>query len=272
MKPTEIPFSMMRDISDSGMFVKRFGAHVNVPMKDYAHRDDYFILALMTAGKASVNVDFAKKELRAGEILILSPWQVHSKPSGDGGGWMLAFSPEGLRDAEARTLEEYSISPCSLALPENAVKDLDALCSMLERNGGDLCLATALVAAVVRLVLLSLECSAGCVSGRCREITLRLKRLLDRHMTEEKRPSEYASMLNISEVYLNEAVKGATGLSAGDYIRRRVMVQAMRQMSYTASSSKEIAFSLGYMDYAYFSRLFKKVTGKSPMEYRKNLK
>ena len=272
MKPTEIPFSMMRDISDSGMFVKLFGAHVNVPMKDYAHRDDYFILALMTAGKASVNVDFAKKELRAGEILILSPWQVHSKPSGDGGGWMLAFSPEGLRDAEARTLEEYSISPCSLALPENAVKDFDALCSMLERNGGDRRLATALVSAVVRLVLLSLECSAGCASGRCREITLRLKRLLDRHMTEEKRPSEYASMLNISEVYLNEALKGATGLSAGDYIRRRVMVQAMRQMSYTASSSKEIAFSLGYMDYAYFSRLFKKVTGKSPMEYRKNLK
>ena len=79
-------------------------------------------------------------------------------------------------------------------------------------------------------------------------------------------------MLNISEVYLNEAVKGATGLSVGAYIRNRSIIQARRQLAYTSMSVKEIAFALGYNDYAYFSKLFKKSVGKSPMEYRKNLK
>ena len=78
-------------------------------------------------------------------------------------------------------------------------------------------------------------------------------------------------MLNISEVYLNEAVKGATGLSAGAYIRSLMMTQARRQLTCTSLSSKEIAYELGYDDYVYFSKLFKKHTGKSPSEYRKNL-
>ena len=79
-------------------------------------------------------------------------------------------------------------------------------------------------------------------------------------------------MMNISEVYLNEAVKGTTGLSAGAYIRSIVIMQAKRQFAYTSLSAKEIAYSLGYEDYAYFSKLFTRCTGKSPSEYRKNLK
>lgn len=110
------------------------------------------------------------------------------------------------------------------------------------------------------------------VSGRYRAITLRLRKLLDIHLVVEKNPSAYASMMNISEVYLNEAVKGATGLSVGAYIRNMVMVRAKRQLAYTSLSAKEIAYALGYEDYTYFSRLFAKCTGKSPSEYRKNLK
>lgn len=43
-------------------------------------------------------------------------------------------------------------------------------------------------------------------------------------------------------------------------------------MTYTSLSVKEIAYTLGYEDYPYFSRLFKKETGIAPMEFRKNLK
>ena len=79
-------------------------------------------------------------------------------------------------------------------------------------------------------------------------------------------------MLNISEVYLNEAVKESVGLSVGAYIRARIILQAKRQLAYTSLSAKEIAYSLGYEDYAYFSKLFRKNVGKSPSDYRKNLK
>lgn len=79
-------------------------------------------------------------------------------------------------------------------------------------------------------------------------------------------------MLNISEVYLNEAVKNATGLSASGCIRSQVIIEAKRMLAYTDLTPSEIAMELGYTDYSYFSRLFKKETAQSPIEFRKNLK
>lgn len=265
----------MQKISASGVFVKRFGQSGRLPMKPYAHRDDYYILALLTEGNVAVEIDFERKELQAGDILIVSPWQVHNRPEGetwDADGWMLAFSPEMLTEQEAGIIEEYSISPSPFSPDDAVTDDVVTLCSMMDRNKENNTVFGALAVAVKSIVLSTLNTNDTAVSGRYRAITLRLRKLLDAHIVEEKRPAAYASMMNISEVYLNEAVKGATGLSVGAYIRNMVMVRAKRQLAYTSLSAKEIAYALGYEDYAYFSRLFAKCTGKSPSEYRKNLK
>lgn len=273
-KPRNIPFSRMQQISDTGVFVKHFGQFGKTTMKPYAHRDDYYIMVLLTDGEASVEIDFERSVLKTGDMLIISPWQVHNKPNGeiwDADGWMLAFSPEILTDAEARTIEEYSVSPTPFRPDGEAAKEIDALCEMTERNIGNRAIAIALASAVKSIALASLDVPERRAAGRYRAITLRLRKLLEVHLKEEKRPTAYAEMLNISEVYLNEAVKGATGLSAGAYIRSLVMTQARRQLAYTSLTSKEIAYELGYDDYVYFSKLFKKHMGKSPSEYRKNL-
>ncbi len=274
-KPQSIPFSQMQKISASGVFVKRFGQSGRLPMKPYAHRDDYYILALLTEGNVAVEIDFERKELQAGDILIVSPWQVHNKPEGeswDADGWMLAFSPEMLTEQEAGIIEEYSISPSPFSPDDAVTDDVVTLCSMMDRNKENNTVFGALAAAVKSIVLSTLNTDGTAVSGRYRAITLRLRKLLDIHLVVEKSPAAYASMMNISEVYLNEAVKGATGLSVGTYIRNMVMVRAKRQLAYTSLSAKEIAYALGYEDYAHFSKLFSKCIGMSPSEYRKNLK
>ena len=143
---------------------------------------------------------------------------------------------------------------------------------MLERNIGNKDVATSLAASVKSFAISSIGNSINSKTGRYNTITYRLNKLLDARLPEEKSPAAYASMLNISEVYLNEAVKSVIGLNAGTFIRRRAIIMAMRQLAYTSLSSKEIACSLGYDDYAYFSKLFKKYSGKSPADYRKNLK
>lgn len=270
-KPKVIPFSNMHEISEAGVFVKRFGQYGTVTMRPYAHRDDYYIVVVLTEGAAGVEIDFERKELSAGEIMIVSPWQVHSKPSGEewrADGWMLAFTPEMLTEAEARIMDEYAISPSPFNPGKDVVGDIVALCSMLGRNIGNRRVATALAMAVKSFVLATVASSDAGVSDRYKKITLRLRKLLDSHLKREKSPAAYASMLNISEVYLNEAVKGTTGLSAGAYIRSRVIIEARRQLTYSSKSAKEVAYSLGYDDYAYFSKLFKKWTGVSPADYR----
>lgn len=274
-KAENIPFSRMQNISATGTFMKRFGKPGRIPMKPYAHRDDYYVIAMLTEGRAEVKIDFERKNLSAGDILVVSPWQVHGKPDGgkwDADGWMLAFSPELLSEQEACVLEEYSISPSPMRPCEAVVNDIVTLFSIMDRNIENPAIFNTLAAAVKSIVLSTLCSSDTQISSRYRAITLKFRKVLDKHLVAEKRPAAYAAMLSISEVYLNEAVKGATGLSVGAYIRNLVVLQAKRQLTYTSLSAKEIAYELGYDDYSYFSKLFVKSTGMSPSEYRKNLK
>lgn len=274
-KPKDIPLSRMQKLSESGIFVKRFDQYGKVTMKTYAHRDDYYIVVILTEGSATVEIDFERKKLTAGDILIVSPWQIHSKPTGEvwnADGWMVAFSPEMLSEPEAGIIEEYSISTHPFNPGKIVTEDIVTLCHMLKRHTSDDRISGALASAVKSFVISTINGSEQKISGRYKAITLKLKKLLDTHLSDEKSPTAYASMLNISEIYLNEAVKAATGLSVGAYIRGRAIVEAKRQLAYTSLSAKEIAYALGYNDYAYFSRLFTKSVGKSPAEYRKNLK
>lgn len=274
-KPKDIPFSSMKNISASGVFVKQFDRSRKTEMKDFAHRDDYYMVVFLTEGAAEVEVDFERKKLEAGNLLVVSPWQVHGRPSGEVWqckGWLLAFAPEILSDVESRTIEDYAVSTVPLSPGMDVINDIEALCPILERNQENHSISTALASAVKSFVLSSLETYVKDTSGRYRTIVVKLRKLLDMHMSVTKSPAAYALMLNISEVYLNEAVKGATGLNVSTYIRNRLMIQAKRQLAYSSLASKEIAYNLGYEDYAYFSRLFKKSAGVSPSEYRKNLK
>ncbi|GAB3921275.1 helix-turn-helix domain-containing protein [Mucilaginibacter myungsuensis] len=47
------------------------------------------------------------------------------------------------------------------------------------------------------------------------------------------------------------------------------MREARRLITYSSRTVREIAYDLGFEDDKYFSRLFKKTTGKSPGSYRK---
>lgn len=274
-KPKDIPFSKMQKISEDGIFIKRFGQFGKTTMKSYAHRDDYYIFVLLTKGSAAVEIDFERKKLTPGDLLILSPWQVHSKPSDEtwlADGWMLAFSPELLSESDVRAIEEYSISLHPFNPGERTLEDLVTLFNMLERYQKCDTIFKSLGSTIKSIIISALDITFNEISDRYMSITLKFRELIDSHLASEKRPAAYASLLNISEVYLNEAVKGTTGLSVGAYIRSRVIVEAKRQLAYTSLTAKEIAYSLGYEDYAYFSKLFRKIVGKSPVDYRKNLK
>ncbi|MBP3537127.1 MAG: hypothetical protein J6J93_06255 [Muribaculaceae bacterium] len=158
-KTKDIPFSRMHIISESGVFVKHFRRAEKTAMKSYAHRDDYYMIVLLTDGYARVEVDLEKLELKSGEILVVSPWQVHGKPTGenwDADGWLLGFSPEILSEKEIRTAEEYSISPRPFSTDGSTTKDIVALCVMLEKNKDNESIAGALGAAVKSIVMASL--------------------------------------------------------------------------------------------------------------------
>jgi AraC-like DNA-binding protein len=60
------------------------------------------------------------------------------------------------------------------------------------------------------------------------------------------------------------------GISLKDYITEIIVSRASRLLSYTDKTILEIADILGFEDPSYFHRVFKKNTGLTPKEYRKN--
>lgn len=94
---------------------------------------------------------------------------------------------------------------------------------------------------------------------------------VDENFRQKKKVSDYARLFYMSPNYLNLRIKKATGFPASYHIQQRILAEAKRKMIEDKMSLKQIAYSLGYEDIAYFSRFFKKIAGINFTEFRQNL-
>jgi AraC family transcriptional regulator, transcriptional activator of pobA len=85
----------------------------------------------------------------------------------------------------------------------------------------------------------------------------------------KKQPSvnSIAKKLFLSENQLYSIVKEFSGISPKEYLIQRLMLEAKRILFYEKATVKELANELGFSDPDYFSRLFKKQTGKSITQF-----
>ncbi len=72
--------------------------------------------------------------------------------------------------------------------------------------------------------------------------------------------------------YLNERVKNDTGIPVTKHIQRALLIEAKKQLLYTDHSINEIGMTLGFEDTSYFIRFFRKLTKKTPGEFRRKEK
>jgi AraC family transcriptional activator of pobA len=96
----------------------------------------------------------------------------------------------------------------------------------------------------------------------------RFETLVDRHFAEHWRVGDYASALAVSATHLSRTLRLATGQPASKLIEARLIREARRQLVYTNLSVAQIAYALGYIDPAYFSRVFSRATGLAPKAFR----
>lgn len=80
-----------------------------------------------------------------------------------------------------------------------------------------------------------------------------------------------ASQLNLSPRYLSDLLKQETGKTALDLIHLHVISEAKNLLTGENQSISEIAYSLGFENPPYFSRLFRKEVRMSPNEFRYRL-
>lgn len=77
---------------------------------------------------------------------------------------------------------------------------------------------------------------------------------------------------NYNKTYICTNFKKATGYSIIDYLNRAKIEKAKDMIREDNYSISEISESLGFSSPGYFSKIFKKVTGLSPLEYKRTLR
>jgi AraC family transcriptional regulator, transcriptional activator of pobA len=94
------------------------------------------------------------------------------------------------------------------------------------------------------------------------------KNMIPTNYQQYKEVHHYSEQLKITPALLNKITKSVSGLTAGEEIRQYILSEAKRMLQQTTLSAKEIAHELGFDDSHYFSRFFKKNTGKSITAFR----
>lgn len=81
--------------------------------------------------------------------------------------------------------------------------------------------------------------------------------------------SQLASHIGLDPSYLSRLFKKEVGITISEYIRLQKVETAKNMLAYSGYGAAQIASILAFPSQSYFSGIFKKVTGRTPLQYRK---
>ena len=91
------------------------------------------------------------------------------------------------------------------------------------------------------------------------------------HQTEEISLGQVAKAVNMSSYYFCKMFKKVTGINFTDYVARVRIEKSKNLLLNPNLRVSEIAFEVGFQSLTHFNRVFKKILGQSPTEYRAQL-
>ncbi len=94
---------------------------------------------------------------------------------------------------------------------------------------------------------------------------------IQEHQTEEIKLGQVAKAVNMSSYYFCKMFKKVTGINFTDYVARIRIEKSKNLLLNPNLRVSEIAFEVGFQSLTHFNRVFKKILGQSPTEYRAQL-
>jgi AraC-like DNA-binding protein len=102
------------------------------------------------------------------------------------------------------------------------------------------------------------------------ELTRKFSQLVEHNYRSKHTVAEYAELLSITPKALNKRITSLTESTPNDIIKARIILEAKRLLAHTDLTVKEVGYSLGYNDPAYFVRFFTNIAQISPLDFRTN--
>ena len=97
-------------------------------------------------------------------------------------------------------------------------------------------------------------------------------RYIEEHCTEHLTLADVADNVYVSQWHLSKLINRHARQSFFDLLNHYRVQRSQAMLADPMYKVNEVAYAVGYADVAHFSRIFKKVTGKTPMEYRSGLR
>lgn len=96
----------------------------------------------------------------------------------------------------------------------------------------------------------------------------RAKEFINEHQTEDLTLGQVAKAVNTSTFYFCKMFKKATGINFTDYLSRVRIEKSKNLLLNPNLRVSEIAFEVGFQSLTHFNRVFKRILGQSPTDYR----
>lgn len=233
-----------------------------------------YILLYCIDGEGSVNMNNQSYTLKPNTFLIVPKLMAHRYKSSVTNPWSIYWVHFGGTNADAiyaRSLEEGHIKVHSIPFDEGRIKIFDQLFSILEHSYREKELEIVSMNLQHFISSLVYYKQMNPIIFDIDSVSLSIafmKKNLDKRLKTE----EFAAQLGFSVSHYIRVFKQKTGSSPINYFNLLKIQQSCQYLYFTDRSIKEIAIKLGFDDQYYFSRLFTKLIGLSPLNYRKTHK
>ncbi len=249
------------------------------------HKHSTYIAVLFTEGNGKHEIDFNTYEVRPGSIFLLMPGQVHCwELSADIRGYVF-FHTEAFYNTAylSKKIQDFPFFWLQINYPviylkaeeRSHIEDLFRLID--EEYQNTLPLKYQKLTSLIDLVYIQLSRAyfePYKIIGKHSYHYVRIKKLeklIDENFKTKKLPKEYADLMNMTTRHLNRICQEILNQSTGSLILKRVIVEAQRMLIHSDISVSAVAEYLGYEDYSYFIRLFKKQVGESPKKFQNRM-
>jgi len=247
------------------------------------HSHNYYEMIWLIKGQGTLHVDMQEYKIENNTVFCLKPNQPHQfKMQLEMEGYVFSFTDSFFRMDEydfnlafQASLFQLFTERKTISIAHEIEEDMkEIVLKMIKEFESRYSNRMELLKRYFKIFLIYLtrtveENFQSTEQSRETELVKSFMELLDKNFKEKKMVAEYAAQLLVTPNYLNRIVKKITGFSAGHHIRQRVVLEAKRMGRYSDAGMKEIAYNLGFLDSAHFSRFFKTFGGTNFSDFKR---